>query len=119
MANTNLNIQDVKTVEDVSAFFDAYRGSGINKIIKQQFTELYDIEDQLGFSHLGNFLDLAMDFHKNMSTNREIRDDYMYNEIESLLAEMSKNPEYNEYSDFLVDKITEMKAADQLKNQDI
>lgn len=115
MENPNPNIQELKSIEDIRDFLNIYRGSGITTIIKKQFLDLYNLDDQLAFSSLGNFLDLLIKYDKEAG-KQEMKDDYIYHEIRDMLNEMSKKPEYSEYSDYLTDKIENMKTANLLKD---
>lgn len=112
------NFQYVRTTDDVAKFLDAYRGSGIGQILKQQFTEIYTQDEQHAFSALGYFLDVLMEYHQQVSISKEIKDDFMYTEIQDLLTEMCSKPEYNEFKEYLTDKIAAMKTANLLRNQE-
>lgn len=119
MNQMSSNFKDIVIPEDLGNFLDLYRGSGIAKIIQQQFLEIYAEDEQFAFSTLGNFLDLLMEYHKEAALSQEIKDDYIYNEIQEMLTKMSKQPEYIEYTSFLDDKVNAMQKADLAKNQDV
>ncbi len=119
MEQMNSKFTDIVIPDDLGNFLDMYRGSGIAKILQEQFLEVYAQDEQLAFSSLGNFLDILIQYYKEAALNQEIKDEYTYNEIQAMLTKMSKQPEYMEYASFLDDKVNAMQNADLAKNQDV
>ena len=112
------NFTNIITPSDIGEFLDYYRGSGVTEVLQTQFIDLYSTDDQQAFSALGNFIDLFITYHKDAALNKEIKDDFMYHEVQTLLEDLSKNPEYSEYADYLLDRANDMKQADLLRNQE-
>ena len=103
-SNEQINYIDIETKDDVDSYFDEYRGSGIADILKKQIDKQVSISIDLAFSSLGNFLELLIEHHRSKHPSSEIKDHYLYNEIRVLIETLIKNPEYNEYKDYLQTK---------------
>lgn len=107
----NTSYADVASTDDIDKYLDIFRGSGIGRILDSQVKQLITTNIDMAFSSLGNFLDYLISHHKNQNSKTEIKDDVIYEEIKSLVETMIKNPEYDEYKEYLQTKVDELNAA--------
>ncbi len=103
--NDQISFIDVETEADIDVYMDAYRGSGIAGILKQQIDTESDISIDLAVSSLGNFLEQLIEHHNSKHPSSEIKDHFIYDQIRTLIEGLIDNPEYNEYKDYLQTKV--------------